>query len=150
MEMSYNNGNCFNRSSLTKKILLRRFYLGIVPSYNVFKYLVKGGLYVEIDCLPSDHYLESFKPGNCRWYCGVAVRAEVSKLERILHSRLKSSVVFNLFFWTFYFFKKHLYNVLQLILYYLTMPTRIWAKKNWTLKSWLHYVSEKIPSFDKD
>ena len=49
MGTSNNNGNCLNRSSLTKKILLKRFYLGIVPSYNVFKYLVKRGLYVEID-----------------------------------------------------------------------------------------------------
>ena len=49
MGMSYNNDNCLNRSSLTKIILLRRFYLGIVPSYKVFKYFVKRGLYVEID-----------------------------------------------------------------------------------------------------
>ena len=50
MGTSNNNGNCLNRSSLTKIILLRRFYLGVVPSYNkVFKYLVKRGLYVEID-----------------------------------------------------------------------------------------------------
>ena len=49
MGISYNHGNCLNRSSLTKKILFRQFYLGIVPSYNVFKYSVKGGLYVEID-----------------------------------------------------------------------------------------------------
>ena len=47
--MSYNNGNCLNRPSLTKKILSRPFYLGIVPADNIFKYLVKRGLYVEID-----------------------------------------------------------------------------------------------------
>ena len=72
--------------------------------------MVKGGLYVEID--PFDHYFASAlnKPGKCWWYCGVAVRVEVSKLSIILHFQFKSSFVFN------FFLKIYFYNVLQLIL----------------------------------
>ena len=48
MGMSYNNGKCLNRSSLTKNII-KTVLFGVFPSYNVFKYMAQLGLYVEID-----------------------------------------------------------------------------------------------------